>query len=116
MENLERLFGEDIPFPFCEKDYNGEVDNRDTYNLDVTFFCWIYERLCVYYKQAKEIVDLNYHTFVINGEKITLEECLQRMIKELDYILLHSDYTEEVIQAKNRFFEIFKETIFSLWW
>ena len=74
-EYLLEVFDEDhIPFPYSEEDY-AAFDRRDTYNLDDTFACWLYERLR--YFQDNACIDLTYHTFEIDGVVLNQEQCIQ---------------------------------------
>lgn len=53
-------------------------DERETWCLDSTFYCWLYERLRMYRDVA--CINLSYHKFEYEGETLTQEECINRMI------------------------------------
>lgn len=54
-------------------------DERETWALDHTFYCWLYERLRMYVDIT--CVNLEYHKFEYEGEILTQQECIDRMIK-----------------------------------
>ena len=89
-------------------------DERETWNLDFTFFCWLYERL----KRYKEIncVDLTHEIVKVNNEEKTLEEWIDIMINNAEALILLDMYSEENIKLAEFTIEIFKQTIFYLWW
>ena len=89
-------------------------DERETWNLDFTFFCWLYERL----KRYKEIncVDLSCKIVKVNDEEKTLEELIDIMINNAEALILLDMYSEENIKLAEFTIEIFKQTIFYLWW
>ena len=65
-------------------------DERETWNLDFTFFCWLYERL----KKYKEVspVDLSCKIVKVNNEEKTLEEWLDIMINNAEALILLDMY------------------------
>ena len=89
-------------------------DERETWNLDFTFFCWLCERL----KKYKEVspVDLSCKIVKVNNEEKTLEEWLDIMINNAEALILLDMYSEENIKLAEFTIEIFKQTIFYLWW
>ena len=89
-------------------------DERETWNLDFTFFCWLYERL----KRYKEIspVDLSCKIVKVNNEEKNLEEWVNLMISNSKDLILANIYSEENIKLAEFTIEIFKQTIFYLWW
>ena len=89
-------------------------DERETWSLDVTFFCWLYERL----RKYKEVspVDLSCKIVKVNNEEKTLEEWLDIMINNAEALILLDMYSEENIKLAEFTIEIFKQTIFYLWW
>ena len=56
-------------------------DERDTWNLDYTFYCWLYERLRMFLEVNN--VDLEAITFLYKGETLTLQQCIDRMLEGL---------------------------------
>ena len=89
-------------------------DEREIWNLDFTFFCWLYERL----KRYKEIncVDLSCKIVKVNDEEKTLEEWIDIMINNAEALILLDMYSEENIKLAEFTIEIFKQIIFYLWW
>ena len=61
-------------------------DERETWNLDFTFFCWLYERL----KKYKEVspVDLTHEIVKVNNEEKNLGEWINIMINNAEALIL----------------------------
>lgn len=95
-------------------------DSRETWHLDGLFLQWLYEHLKMYKKEASKIVDLSYHKFDVNGKEYTQKECIDKMIKDLKYILTHDDWDEDVakkMQKKiNRVLDFWKIVFSAMWW
>ena len=95
-------------------------DSRETWNLDGLFLQWLYEHLKMYKKEASKIVDLSFHKFDVNGKEYTQKECIDKMIKDLKYILTHDDLDEDVakkMQKKiNRVLDFWKIVFYAMWW
>ena len=89
-------------------------DERETWNLDFTFFCWLYERL----KRYKEIncVDLSCKIVKVNDEEKTLEEWIDIMINNAEALILLNMFSEENIELAEGTIESFKRTNCYLWW
>ena len=89
-------------------------DERETWNLDFTFFCWLYEHL----RKYKEVspVDLTCKIIKVNNEEKNLGEWIDIMINNAEALILLDMYSEENIKLAEFTIEIFKQTIFYLWW
>ena len=117
-EYLLEVFDEkDIPFPFNEKDYP-KFDKRDTYNLNDTIACWLYERLRFF--QEHTIINLDYHKFNIDGEELTQRQCIQKMVDDCKVIMLGDIWDDESFNqmevAKYDLFKILGEVYWAMWW
>ena len=89
-------------------------DEREMWLLDFTFFCWLYERL----RKYKEVspVDLTCKIIKVNNEEKNLGEWIDIMINNAETLILLDMYSEENIKLAEFTIEIFKQTIFYLWW
>lgn len=116
-----------IPYPYCEKDFNYELNTKETFSLDMTILAYLYEHLVMYKEVAGEIVNLNYHEFNINDEILTEEQCINRMLDDIRVILSidDSDYISVedfekkdkiMTEKKNDLFDVLKECFWTLWW
>lgn len=116
-----------IPYPYREKDFNYELNTKETFSLDMTILAYLYEHLVMYKEVAGEIVNLSYHKFTINDEILTEEQCINRMLDDIRVILSidDSDYIsvedcEEkdriMTEKKNDLFDVLKECFWTLWW
>ena len=116
-----------IPYPYCEKDFNYELNTKETFSLDMTILAYLYEHLVMYKEAASEIVNLSYHKFTINDEILTEEQCINRMLDDIRVILSidDSDYISVedfekkdkiMTEKKNDLFDVLKECFWTLWW
>ena len=116
-----------IPYPYCEKDFNYELNTKETFSLNMTILAYLYEHLVMYKEAASGIVNLNYHKFNINDEILTEEQCINRMLDDIRVILSVDDSDcvsvedcEEqdkiMTEKKNDLFEVLKVCFWALWW
>ena len=89
-------------------------DEREMWNLDFTFFCWLYERLRKYREVSP--ADLSCKIVKVNNEEKNLGEWIDIMINNSEALILLDMYSEENIKLAEFTIEIFKQTIFYLWW
>ena len=89
-------------------------DEREMWLLDFTFFCWLYEHLRKYREVSP--VDLTSKIIKVNNEEKNLEEWIDLMINNAEALILLDMYSEENIKLAEFTIEIFKQTIFYLWW
>lgn len=113
---------ENTPYGWCENTGRDEMwkeqrekygfDERETWDLDFTFFCWLYSRL----KMFKEIdfIDLTFHKFNINGKTMTQEECIDKMIENCEKIIKEKKLNLK--KEKDEVFDIWKACSNSMWW
>lgn len=115
---LLEVFPEDeIPFPFGREDYHA-FDERDTFNLDYTFVCWLYECLKYFQEEASKTVDFSYHKFEINGEELTQAQCIQRMVNDCKIIMTGDDFVNfsEMDAAKDDLLMVLSKVFWAMWW
>ena len=77
---------------FREKEYNKYYDKvgvnpAETWNLSTTTLMWLYERLVEYRKQTLGAIDLDFHSFEIDGKEYTQNELLNDLIDMAGCIL-----------------------------
>lgn len=56
-------------------------DEREVYNLDITFIEWLYSHCKMYKDKAENLINLNFWNFVHNGEIYTQGEAIDYIIK-----------------------------------
>ena len=116
----------EIPYPYSEKDYP-EIDERDTWNMDMYIIASLYGHLKRYKELCKDVVDLEYCEFSVNGEELTQLQCINKMIDNCKFILDNIDYDPETdMSIKEQFkltdekmretFDILKEVFWVIWW
>lgn len=124
----ERYFKEFsfLPYPYREDDYNYELNEKETFALDITILAYLYEHLAMYKELANKKIDLNYHKFIIKNKFMTQKECIDRMINDI-YIILsifyndnsaeeHKKQNEILMEKKNDLFDILKGCFWTLCW
>lgn len=92
-------------------------DERETWALDFTFYCWLYERLKMYLDV--NIIDLTFHKFEYEDETLTQEECINRMIKGCE-VYFEEDgrwpISEENQKAMDDVAKIWAIVLPAMWW
>lgn len=92
-------------------------DERETWALDSAFYCWLYERLKMYLDV--NCVNLTYHKFEYDGEELTQEECINRMIYGCEiYFQQYNDWniSEENQKAIDDVAKIWAIVLPAMWW
>ena len=77
---------------FREKEYKKYyeevgVNPADTWNLSTTAMMWLYERLVEYRKQTEGRINLEFHTFEVDGIDYTQKQLLDDLIEMAECIL-----------------------------
>ena len=92
---------------------------KDCWNLDFAFLKWLNERLPVYKKEASQFINLEYYTYIYNGEVKTQLQLLDRLI-ELTAKLVENDhyydFEDSITEEVEEVLDIFKLIFTSLWW
>lgn len=92
-------------------------DERETWALDSAFYCWLYERLKMYLDV--NCVNLTYHKFEYEGEELTQQECIDRMIHGCEIYFNQEDdwnISEEDQKAINDIAKIWAIVLPAMWW
>lgn len=92
-------------------------DERDTWCMNYAFYCWLYERLKMYLDV--NCVDLTFHKFEYEGEELTQQECIDRMLHGCEvYFQQDNDWTisEEDQKAISDVANIWAIVLPAMWW
>ena len=89
-------------------------DDRETWNLDTSFYQWLYERLRMYKDIGGEVVDLNYHKFDVDGKELTQLQIIDRLLELLPK-QIKSDVWEETDYCAE-ICDLWKTVLPSMWW
>lgn len=89
-------------------------DERETWSMDTTFFCWLYERLRMY--QDIDFIDTEYHKFNVGEKELTQKECIEKMIKNSKRILIMNNFEEDYNVLKDETLDIWKACMGAMWW
>lgn len=92
-------------------------DGREIWNLDVSFYCWLYERLRFYLETAP--IDLSYNKFEFEGNIYTQKEMIENIISTLEKYLLkappNSISYEEETNNLQRAAHMWAEVLPAMW-
>lgn len=97
----------------------GRGDERVGWNLDTFLLESLYTWLKIYYKRANKAIKLECYKFNIDNMELTQKECIERMIDDLEYVLLNLDNDKEFETVKIKTkdcFRILGECLFAMWW
>lgn len=77
-------------------------DQRDTWHLNQTMYELLYERLCLYKKEASKHIVLDFHKFDYQGQTRTQLELIDILLDKLRIALTVEDYdlTKEYLTEK----------------
>jgi hypothetical protein len=98
-----------------QKEYG--FDNRETWNLNISFIEWIYTRLKMY----KEVcnIDLKFYKFNYKEEELTQGEIIDKILELCAKILTSERNVEDekMIDEKTReICDLWKEILPYMWW
>lgn len=100
-----------------EKEIYG-FDSTETWNLDTSFYLWLYEHLRMYKDKASEIVNLHFHQFVFKCKNYYQDELIDMMLERIRFLFSeeydefnndHYDYVSETL-------EIWATILPAMWW
>lgn len=93
-------------------------DERETWDIDYSFYLWLYERLMMY--NEVNCINTEFHKFDFEDEVLTQQQCIDRMIEGCELFL---DQNKNNIKSTDEEFKkagdvpyIFAMCIHSLWW
>lgn len=97
---------ESPPYAFSEVAYNDEraekweeekviygFDSTETWNLNYTFYAWLYEHLRMYQDKASKIVDLHYHKFEWKEKEYYQDEIIEMILDHIRFFF-SEDYDD----------------------
>lgn len=93
-------------------------DERETWNLDLSFYLWLYERLKLYIEVCSKVVSLDYHKFEYNGKEYTQRQMIDMMIERLEFSF-RSDYDchdKKQYDYVSEIEKIWAVVIPAMWW
>ena len=113
----------------CEDDYENderkelfEAEKKeygfasyDTWNVDITFFEFIYIIFKMY--NEKNIIDTHFHHLEINGEQWEMQRAIDYIINSSEKILVSckKDFLAHE-EPSDEFFEVLKKILPIMWW
>ena len=94
-------------------------DSRECWNIDYTFYLWLYERLMKYLEDAEPVVDLTWTKVEYNGKTYTQRELIDMMLERLKRFLTDeafNDYEEENFKWLHEIEKIWAVILPAMWW
>lgn len=91
-------------------------DDRETWSLDTTFFQWLYERLRMFRDIGGETVDLNFHSFEVDGLKLTQLEIIDKMISNCEQIIKNDIPDDETARLEQETARLWSIVVPAMWW
>jgi hypothetical protein len=96
-------------------------DVRETWSMDTISVEWLYSHLKMYYEAARDIVDLSWHKYDINGETLTQEQVITLILEYCEEYLLakHAQDDDTIEKAQHdvkKAFKLYAEILLDTWW
>lgn len=88
-------------------------DQRDTWNLSMTMIELLYERLCLYKKEASKRIRLDFHKFEYKGVEKTQLEMIDILLDKLKVKLVVEDYDLDKEMVAEKY--AYTDDIWILW-
>lgn len=91
-------------------------DERETWALDHSFYCWLYERLMMFLEVNN--IDLEFHKFEYKGKEYTQKQLIDMMIVNLKFVLSKEfdEYNDEHMGIAKSISEIWSLVLPAMWW
>ncbi len=96
--------------------YTYGFDQRETWSLDLTLICIIYERLKMYDDVTNGVINKDFHIFNYNDTEYTQQQLIDIALDKCKKYLLGEDDDFENINNVSDVFDILKLIWRSLWW
>lgn len=126
LDELER-----DPYPYSETNPDDErqahwaeqkriygFDDSETWDLNSTFYAWLYERLRMYVDIGGEIIDLDFHKFEWHEREYTQLELINEILDRIRFYFSeeYNDFDIEDITYIREVGEIWALILPAMWW
>ena len=93
-------------------------DDSETWDLNSTFYAWLYEHLRMYVDIGGEIVNLDFHKFEFKGRTYTQLELINEILERIRFYFSDSydDFDEEYTKYVYEVGEIWALILPAMWW
>ena len=93
-------------------------DDSETWDLNSTFYLWLYEHLRMYIDVASDVVNLEFHKFEWHGHEYTQLEIINMILERIGFYFSeeYDDWTEEHIVYINEIGELWAIVLPAMWW
>ena len=93
-------------------------DDSETWDLNSTFYAWLYERLRMYIDVGGEVVDLGFHKFNWKGNEYTQREIVEMILDHIHFYFSeeYNDFDEDDVAYINEIGELWALVLPAMWW
>ena len=93
-------------------------DDSETWNLNSTFYAWLYEHLRMYVDVGGEVVNLEFHKFKWHGCEYTQLELINEILDRIRFYFSedYDDFEEEQVVYTREIGEIWATILPAMWW
>lgn len=91
-------------------------DERETWSLDNTFFCWLYERLKMYDEVNIVDTESDFNKIRFKGKEFTLQDCMDFLLENCKMIILDQGMSDHIIKLEKEVLDLWRECYRLLWW
>lgn len=89
---------------------------RDCFDLDQAWLKWLSERLPVYLRDARKMIDFSFHKFTHRGKECQQDELVERMIVLVNKAMAIDFGEPEYDEVIDELMEIWKLIFHAMWW
>lgn len=93
-------------------------DSTETWDLNSTFYAWLYEHLRMYVDKASEIVNLKFHQFTWHDVSYTQLEIIEMILERIQFYFSeeYDDFSEYDRIYINEISELWAIILPAMWW
>lgn len=93
-------------------------DETETWDLNSTFYAWLYEHLRMYMDKASEVVNLKFHQFTWRGDSYTQLEIIEMILEHIRFYFSeeYDDFSEYDRIYIDEVGELWALVLPAMWW
>lgn len=94
-------------------------DDREIWDLDYTFYIWLYERLRMYEDVSQVDLIRTPTRIIFQKRELNLQEAINEMTMRLEFILTERfeiEESAELIAQKKELLQLFSASLNHIWW
>lgn len=93
-------------------------DDRETWNLNSTFYAWLYEHLRMYEDIGGEVINLDFYKFEYDGKIYTQKEMIDQICEIIEYYFSNKfdDWNEDDCEYVSNIGKMWAIILPAMWW